>query len=213
MEKQLGCPQGLSNLGEGAMPYKTFKVGGKDRILICVAPEDLQDGNLKRKFLYGYEASLFRNGKFVNRVFSGSQKTPVMFEQKGEQLAEIMHLNFGESFYPLYKEKIVCEKDECKRQDKACVFDQDQLSPLGPKEFEREKVIYAKGAGHIQEVTDVDLVQMLNLALRGRKLAVAFFTDLQPRPLLTGPATDFYRHMQSLLQEMKDASCLKVSEN
>jgi len=208
--KKLSCPAGLSNLGPESVPYKTFKLDSGEQILICVAPEAMENGSLKGKYLYQYEASLFRKEKFVSRVFSGSQKTPVGFQKKGGQLYEIMHLNFRNEFYPLYSEKISCEKDECKRKDKTCVFDQNQLSPLGPKEFEREKIIYAKGVGQIQEMTDADLAQMSNLALRGHKLAVEFFTELQPKPMMQGMSAEFYQHMQALLREMTEAGCLQV---
>ncbi|MGZ5279322.1 MAG: hypothetical protein ACXWC9_05240 [Pseudobdellovibrionaceae bacterium] len=208
--KKLSCPAGLSNLGPASVPYKTFKLDSGEKILICVFPEAMENGKLKGKYLYQYEASLFRKDKFVSRVFSGSQKTPVSFRKKEGHLHEVMHLNFRNEFYPLYSEKIFCEKDECKRTDKTCVFDQNQLSPLGPKEFEREKVIYAKGVGQIQEMTDADLAQMSNLALRGHKLAVGFFTELQPRPIMQGLSAEFYQHMQALLREMTAAGCLQV---
>jgi hypothetical protein len=208
--KSLACPPGLSNLGPDSVPYKTYPLASGEKILICVSPDSIENGVLKAKYLYQYEASLFRGDKFVARVFSGSQRTPVVFQKKNGELYEVMHLNFRNEFYPLYQEKISCAEDECKRTDKTCVFDQSRLSPLGPKEFEREKIIYAKGAGHIQEMNDGDLAQMSNLALRGRRLAVEFFTDLKPMPILVGNAPDFYQHMKALLEEMKTAGCLQV---
>jgi hypothetical protein len=211
-QKQLACPPGLSNLGPEALPFRTYRLNAADAILICVPPEAMENGELKGKYLYQYEASLFRQNKFVSRVFSGSQKTPVRFKLKNGDLHEIMHLNFRDEFYPLYSEKIVCSQDECKRKEKSCVFNQSELSPLGPKEFEREKVIYAKGAGQIQEITEVDLAQMFNLALRGRKLAVEFFTTLQPKPLVSGPAAEIFQHMRSLLNEMTEVGCLKTQD-
>lgn len=208
----LACPQGLSNLGPDSVPYKTFRLNRTEAILICVPPESMENGELKGKFLYQYEASFFRKEKFIARVFSGSQKTPVQFKLKYGDLFEIMHLNFRDEFYPLYSERIVCSQDECKRKDRKCVFDQNELSPLGPKEFEREKVIYAKGMGQVQEMTPADLAQMSALALRGRKLALEFFTELQPKPLVSGAAAEFYQHMQSLLLEMQKAECLKSQD-
>ncbi len=206
----LACPPGLSNLGPESVPYKTYSLATGEKILICVSPESMENGALKGKFLYQYEASLFRGDKFVARVFSGSQRTPVVFEKKNGELYEIMHLNFRDEFYPLYREKISCAENECKRSEKTCVFDQNRLSPLGPKEFEREKIIYAKGVGHIQEMNDGDLAQMSNLALRGRRMAVEFFTDLKPMPIMIGNGPDFYQHMKALLEEMKTAGCLQV---
>lgn len=208
----LKCPPGLSNLGENALPYRTYRLNRDESILICVPSESMENGKPKTKFIYQYEAALFRKNKFVQRVFSGSQKTPVQFKQKNGDLFEIMYLNFREEYYPLYSEKIVCEQNECKRKDRSCVFDQNQLSPLGPKEFEREKIIFAKGIGQVQEMTAADLAQMSNLALRGRRLAVEFFLELQPKPILNGPPTEFYQHMGSLLKEMRDGGCLLVRE-
>jgi hypothetical protein len=207
---KLTCPQGLSNLGPETVVYKTYSMGPDEKLLICVLPEEMEKGHLKGKYLYQYEAALFRHNKFVQRVFSGSQKTPVILKKQGGELFEIMHLNFRDEFYPLYKEKISCLENECRRMDKVCVYDQTLLSPMGPREFEREKVIYGKGASQIQDVTDADLAQMANLAMRGRRLAVEFFTDLKPKPKLIGSANEFYSHMQALLNEMREAGCLTL---
>jgi hypothetical protein len=211
-EKPLACPTGISNFEGESKAFKTYKINKTDRILICVPADAMEDGKLKNKFLYQYEAALFRKSKFIRRVFSGSQKTPVIFEKKKDELYEIMHLNFRDAFYPLYSEKIVCKKNECKREEKTCVFDQNQLSPLSPKEIEREKIIYGKGAAQVQEMTDADLSQMANLALHGRKLAFGFFTDMSTRPIMMGTANEFYQHMQALLSEMKSEGCLKLPE-
>ncbi len=207
---KLTCPQGLSNLGPDTVVYKTYSMGPHEKLLICVLPDEMEKGNLKGKYLYQYEAALFRDNKFVQRVFSGSQKTPVILKKQNGELYEIMHLNFRDEYYPLYREKIACTNDECRRVDKSCVYDQTSLSPMGPRDFEREKVIYAKGAGQIQDVTDGDLAQMANLAMRGRRLAVEFFTDLRPKPKLLGSANEFYTHMQALLTEMREAGCLTL---
>jgi hypothetical protein len=208
--KPLVCPIDVVHKEDRKVAIQEFKLKKKARMLICVPPEMTEDGKLKSKFLTRYDAYLFDGKKPGKRVLSGSINKPVLFEQKKGEIYEVMHLSLKGIYHPLFQEKIVCDKGVCKRAEKKCVFNQYHLSPPGPKEIEREKVIYAKGAAQVQEMTEGDLALMAELALSGRKLANDFFLTMDP-PILMGVTRPFYQHMQDLLKQIKSEGCLKVA--
>lgn len=211
--KPLACPVDPVHGGSSKVPVHEFKLHSKEKVLICVPSSSIgEDGKTKGQYLTQYDAYLFNGKKPGRRVLSGSGNTPVRFELRKGQLYEIMHLNVRGTLHELYKEKIVCEKDICKRKEKTCVFNQYHMSPLSPKEYEREKVIYAKGMAQVQEMTESDLAQMSTLALSGRKMAYQFFTEMSPQPIMIGNTVSFYQHMQGLLGQMRAESCLKLQE-
>lgn len=190
-----------------------FNMNPTEKVVICAPLSAFENDKLKTKFMTEFEAHLFRNDKWVRKVFSGSGTTPIRFEQRKKQLYEITHLNLQGKFHPLFKNKIGCEENKCKRVEKTCVFDQKKLDPMSPTEFESEKAIYTKASSKNQEITGSELAQMSLLALHGRKLAFDFFVNKSPTPLVIGSAADFYQNMKDLLMQMEREACLEVSNS
>jgi hypothetical protein len=189
-----------------------FRLKSGEHFLVCSKPELIETDRPKHRFLTQYDAYLIK-GSQVRRVLSGSLNTPVRFEQRKGEIFEINHLNLRDQYYPLYRDRIVCKGDGCRRREKTCVFSQFQLNPASPRDLEREKVIFAKGAAYVQEMTAADLTHMSVLALSGRQLAIDFFTRLEPQPILLGSQITFYQQMQSLVSQMRYEGCLKVLED
>ncbi|MEZ0392344.1 MAG: hypothetical protein ACAH59_09025 [Pseudobdellovibrionaceae bacterium] len=188
-----------------------FKLNRKEKIVICAPPSDFENGKLKDKFLTTYDVHVFKKDKWLMQVFSSLGSTPVRFEQKGGQIYEVTHLNLRGTYHPLFKISIVCEKGECKRKEKTCIFNPSEMSPLSAQEVEKEKAIFTKGVDQLQEVTEGELAQMSIYALTGRKQAFDFFTKMEARPLLPVAGVGFYQNMQSLLNQMNQEGCLDIN--
>lgn len=189
------------------IPFKELKVSKKEKLLICVNPDTLTVENLATQ----YDGYLFTQGdKKPKRALVGSLSVPVDFETKKKTVYEIRHLKLRDNHYPLYREKVVCEKSACKRTDRVWVFNQYELSPPSPKDLEREKIIFAKAKSGVQELTEADLSQMAILALSGRKLANEFFAmPIEERVRMS--ARPLYQQMHSLITRIKTEGHLKVA--
>lgn len=206
--KELKCPEVLSSLGPQAVPYKTYPTQGY-QILVCVMPADLVDGQLRKKHLFQFDAHLFKKEKFVKTVFSGNLKTPILFERKKGILFEDMYLNILENYYPLYQSKVDCKKDNCEKLQKKCIFKQDLMPAMSPKEFATEKEVINKAESG-EEVASSEVFDMLQIALRGREAGIRFFTKLNKQPKFSSNTLENYKSIQHLLEKMVLDDCLTV---
>ncbi len=206
--EELHCPQ--INFGQGSelKEFKTFATEGY-QILICVPPKDVNQGQLTRQHLFQFEAHLFKKGKYLKKIFSGSQKTAITFERRKGLLFEISHLNLFEKFYPLFESQVKCQNDDCKKLAKKCVFRQGLQPAMGPQDFMNEKELIAKVEAREQELDGSDIFNFLQYALKGRERGIQFFTKMEMLPKVNAAGLQIYKNIQKVVETMVLEDCLK----